>query len=248
MTLDVAVTKCLPGFTLDVAFASDAGLVVIHGPSGAGKSMLLRMIAGLEKPDAGHIRVGERTLCDTTCGAFVPIRKRGVGFVFQDYALFPHLSVEQNVGFGLPRGWCSAGRDAWRERVGALLATFGLEAHRDRSVATLSGGQRQRVALARALAPRPSILLLDEPLAALDEPLRRHMRRELLEVHRDFGLAMLMVTHDLADVEALADDVIVVEEGRVRRTWSLRKLCRRRRVARFVSTHLPPAAAQAGAL
>lgn len=244
MSVDIALRKQLPGFALDVAFSSEAGFIVIHGPSGAGKSLTLRLIAGLEKPDEGFVRVGSETYFDSRGATEVPTRKRGVGFVFQEYALFPHLNVEQNVGFGLGRGWLEKTRSACSERIEEMLDAFGLKAHRKQPVSTLSGGQRQRVALARALAPRPSVLLLDEPFSALDESLRRELRRELKQAHLDFGVQSLMVTHDVADVEALADDVVVMDAGQVTRTWSLRKLCRRRNVARFVSTHKPPPVAQ----
>lgn len=241
MSLEVTARKRLGDFDLDVHFASEAQRIVLHGPSGSGKSLTLRILAGLLRPDAGAVRLDGDTLFDAAQRVWVPARQRSTGLVFQDYALFPHLNVEENIGFGLPQGFWGRKSAAWRERVDELLTVFSMEEWALRDVRTLSGGQKQRVALARALAPKPRLLLLDEPFAALDESLRREMRSELAQVQRHFGVRLVLVTHDVADVEALADDVVVIDGGRVTRTWSLRKLCRRRNVARFVSSHAPPA-------
>jgi molybdate transport system ATP-binding protein len=237
--IDVHLQKRLPGFELDVTFASEAPVVVIHGPSGAGKSITLRMIAGLAKPDVGRITVAKRTFLDTDEKVCLSARERNVGYVFQDFALFPHLNVEKNIGFGLKRGILGGVNKSGLERVASLLETFELTEQRSRNVADLSGGQKQRVALARALAPKPDLLLLDEPFAALDETLRRSLRSELRRVQKTVGTPIVMVTHDVADVEALADDVVVVNRGKVERVWSLRNICRRRKVARFVNSHGP---------
>lgn len=239
MSISIDMEKRLGGFKLKVKLSSKAGFVVIHGPSGAGKSQTLRIVAGLEKPDLGRVEVGGRVFNDTEKNIFLKARERRVGYLFQDYALFPHLSVEGNIAFGLKGGLVGRISPTGRERVEELLAGFGLAELRSRRANELSGGQRQRVALARALASEPDLLLLDEPLSALDEELRRTLRGELKRVHKAFGTPVLMVTHDIADVEALADDVVVMNEGKVERVWSLRNICRRRKVARFVNSHGP---------
>lgn len=199
------------GFELDVDLSlPDTGVSVILGPSGCGKSTLLRLIAGLEKPDQGHIDVSHVTWVDSQSGIFRPPQQRRVGMVFQDYALFHHLTVAGNVGFGLPR----EGRKA---RVSEWLSRLHLDALADRYPHQLSGGQRQRVALARALATEPDVLLLDEPFSALDADLRRHLREELLEVVSHLRQPVLMVTHDLDEARHLADNIGVMVDGRIQR-------------------------------
>jgi molybdate transport system ATP-binding protein len=202
-------------FSLDVAFASDQDVVVLFGPSGAGKSLTLQAIAGLTTPDAGRIAVGERVLFDSRENIRVPARQRDVGYVFQDYALFPHLSVAQNVAFGLKgsRPWhLPRGNRLLLEK---MLELFELTPLRGSLPRDLSGGQRQRVALARALIRRPSLLLLDEPFSALDALLRAKMRRELLKVREHFQTPMILISHDPEDVAALAQTVVVYDAGRV---------------------------------
>jgi len=207
-------------FHLDVAFASDASRVVLFGASGAGKSVTLRALAGLTRPDRGHVRIAGRTLYDATTRIALPTRDRRLGYLFQDYALFPHLTVGQNVAFGLVRGWRNPSRRARDERVDQWLHTLELDRLVDRYPDQLSGGQRQRVALARALVGEPRALLLDEPFSALDGPLRQRLRVELMDLQRRLALPMMLITHDHADVEHFGECVITMEHGRIVETVS----------------------------
>ena len=208
-------------FDLAVRFATDVPFAALYGPSGAGKSLTLQAIAGLLHPSAGHVRLDGRTLYDAAQGIDVPAPARRIGYLFQHYALFPHLSVRENVGFGLT-AWHRrkpAAKDA--ERVQALLESFGLGALADSRPQNLSGGQQQRVALARALACEPQVLLLDEPFAALNPMLRAELRNELAQVRRQWGIPVLMITHDIEDVLALADVAFVYKDGQVVREIDL---------------------------
>ena len=192
----------------DVSFEARAGeITALLGPSGSGKSTVLRMIAGLEQPDAGRIWVSDEEHTNKSP------QERRLGFVFQHYALFRHMNVRQNVEFGLkvrkaPRGQA-------RARVDELLDLVGLGPFGDRYPSQLSGGQRQRVALARALAPRPEVLLLDEPVGALDAHVRQELRRWLDGLHRELGVTSLLVTHDQEEALELASGVVVMRRGRV---------------------------------
>jgi molybdate transport system ATP-binding protein len=192
-----------------------AGVTVLFGPSGAGKTTLLRCLAGLDRPDAGRIEVGGEVWDDGR--RFVPARRRRVGLLFQDHALFPHLSVAANVGYGL-RGLPRRDRPA---RVAAALAAAGAAHLAGRPVRQLSGGEAQRVALARALAPRPRLLLLDEPLSALDTPTRARLRTELRQRLTDSGVPSIVVTHDRGEALALGDRMVVLVGGRVRQVGDL---------------------------
>lgn len=202
-------------FRLEVAFATDKDFVVLFGPSGVGKSLTLQAIAGLTTPDEGRIVVGERTLFDSSLKIKVPARDRNLGYVFQDYALFPHLTVAQNVSFGLKQGWPWYLPRGERLRLDEALEIFELTPLKYSLPRDLSGGQRQRVALARALIRRPSLLLLDEPFSSLDALLRTKMRQELLKIKERFTIPVILITHDPQDVAALAETVVVYESGRV---------------------------------
>ena len=202
-------------FHLDVRFTSDEPRLVLFGPSGAGKSLTLMSIAGLLRPQGGHVRLDGDTLSDASDGVFVPSRDRRLGYLFQDYALFPHLTVRQNVAFGLSRGWRNPPRSGDDERVRDWLQTLELDRLADRYPEQLSGGQRQRTALARALVGEPRALLLDEPFSSLDTPLRQRLRAELDSLQRRLSLPMILITHDAADVEFFSDAVITIDRGRV---------------------------------
>ncbi|MDX3895977.1 sulfate/molybdate ABC transporter ATP-binding protein [Pusillimonas sp.] len=218
MIWDVDLRKRFVGrthsFELDVQFRSDTHKLVLFGPSGAGKSLTLKMIAGLETPDDGHVRLGGASLYDRGRRVDLSPQRRGLAYVFQDYALFPHLTVVQNIAFGLHRGLANPRRTARHEAVTRWIEAFHLESVANQYPEQLSGGQRQRTALARALVAEPRALLLDEPFAALDRSLRRHLRQELSELLDQLGIPMLLITHDEEDVVSLADAVIRVHEGR----------------------------------
>jgi iron(III) transport system ATP-binding protein len=184
----------------------DGEVVALLGPSGCGKTTMLRLLAGFERPDAGVIEIAGRTVAGG--GEWVAPEARRVGLVFQDYALFPHLSVAANVGFGLPR------RDR-RARVAELLALMGLEELGDRHPHQLSGGQQQRVAVARALAPRPRVILLDEPWNTIDPQLRGELRGEVLSTLRAEGVTVVLVTHEIEEAFSLADRIMLMRAGRV---------------------------------
>lgn len=226
MRVEVDIRKTLRSngrdFTLDVKFACGDDLGVVFGPSGAGKSLTLRAIAGLEKPDYGRIVVGDKILFDSMAGINLPARARTVGYLFQDYALFPHLSVEENVGFGLRRWWQHKPPVPASRRVMELLELFELRGLNKAYPAQLSGGQRQRVAVARALIREPDVLLLDEPFAALDPLLRSRMRRELVATRALFKVPMLVITHDPEDVAMLGETLVMLVHGRVVKTVDLK--------------------------
>jgi iron(III) transport system ATP-binding protein len=191
-----------------IAFAVPSGQVLgLLGPSGCGKTTALRLVAGIERPDAGSVWLGERQVAGPD--TYVPPERRHVGMVFQDYALFPHLNVTDNVAFGLPRGPERA------RRVADALALVGLEGLDRRWPHELSGGQQQRVALARALAPRPDVLLLDEPFSNLDATLRLRVRAEVRAILAAAGVTAIFVTHDREEALSLADAVAVMDAGRI---------------------------------
>jgi sulfate transport system ATP-binding protein len=192
----------------DVSFeAAEGAITALLGPSGSGKSTVLRMIAGLEQPDTGRVWVAGEELTDAS------VQERRLGFVFQHYALFRHMTVRQNVAFGLSVRRVE--KPAQHERVDELLELVGLGPFGDRYPDQLSGGQRQRVALARALAPRPKVLLLDEPFGALDARVRQELRRWLDNLHRELGVTSLFVTHDQEEALELANEVVVMRSGEI---------------------------------
>lgn len=227
-------------FDLAVHFRTDARFVALYGPSGAGKTLTLQAIAGLLNPDEGHIRIGGSCLFDSNIGLNVPAAQRRIGYLFQHYALFPHLSVRQNIEFGLTT-WRRRRLSAQqRDEVDSLLHKFGLTTLEHSRPSTLSGGQQQRVALARALASQPRLLLLDEPFAALNPMLRQALREELARTCREWDIPVVMITHDADDVVALADAAFVYEQGQIVREVNLRNGTHTERARKLLTGEIQP--------
>ena len=207
---------------LDLPLAR-ADVTVLFGPSGAGKTTILRCLAGLDRPEAGEIRFGGETWLDAGKGVFRTPQERRVGVLFQDYALFPHLTARGNVAFGLSR----APREERLRRTDEVLALVGMTALASRHPSALSGGEKQRIALARALAPRPRLLLLDEPLSALDAPSREALRGDLRAFLAAAGVPSIVVTHDRTEALLLGDRVVVVLDGAVRQVGPVEEVFNR---------------------
>ncbi|MGE0126541.1 MAG: ATP-binding cassette domain-containing protein [Blastocatellales bacterium] len=200
-------------FLLDVEFNAPDGVTILFGPSGSGKTTCLRAIAGIVTPDAGRIVLGDRVFFDSALGVNLPIQQRRIGLLFQDYALFPHLTVEQNVAFGARAG--AGGGAAKRYRARELLNLLGVEYTVRQYPRELSGGEAQRVALARALASDPAALLLDEPLSAVDVKTRERLVDEIRAIQEKTRIPFLYVTHNTAEAAAIGSEFIVLQEGRV---------------------------------
>jgi iron(III) transport system ATP-binding protein len=228
-------TVAVDGISLEV---EKGRLVTLLGPSGCGKTTTLRCLAGLERPDKGEIVMDGEVLMSTETGVFVPPEARGLGMVFQSYAVWPHMTVFRNVVFplkvrgGLSRGEC-------RRRALEALELVGLEGLADRPATNLSGGQQQRVAVARALVYRPRVLLFDEPLSNLDAKLRERMRFELLKLQREVGITTIYVTHDQTEAMAIADQIVVMNHGRIEQIGDPRTIYKKPKtpfVAEFIGT------------
>jgi molybdate transport system ATP-binding protein len=230
--LDVRLKKTLPGFTLNVAFSIDKIILSILGPSGCGKTMTLKTIAGLLQPDQGFIKLNGNVLLDTSAGRCLPPQQRRVGFVFQNYALFPHLNVFQNIAFGIRH----LHKEEVYERVNRLLGQMRLSGLEQRCPGQLSGGQQQRVAVARALITNPEVLLLDEPFSALDTQVKEKMERELQDLHNFYHGDVLFVTHNLAEAYRLSSQIAVYESGQIMQFGPKEEIIKApasRQVARF---------------
>lgn len=231
--LDVRLKKDLEGFSIDVSLRLDDELLVLFGPSGAGKTQILKMISGLIKPDEGSVSVGPHRLFDSKSSVDIPIRNRKIGYLFQDYALFPHMTVFGNIAYAIDGPLKGPGKEKVRELVSVMRLT-GLE---DRYPHELSGGQKQRTALARTLASDPKLLLLDEPFSALDYQVREKLRTDLVNIHRMFPVTTILVTHDLEEAFMLGKRIAVINNGRIEQEGTREEVFYRPRtknVARFM--------------
>jgi molybdate transport system ATP-binding protein len=210
MMLSVALRHAFPGFTLDAAFEAPAGLTALFGQSGSGKTTIVNAVAGLLRPQSGRVTVGDMVLTDSDRGIFLPPHRRGIGYVFQEARLFPHLTVRQNLLFG--HWFTGRGRQSDLSRIVEMLGIGHLLSRRP---AALSGGERQRVALGRAILSHPRLLLMDEPLAALDQPRKEEILPYLERLRDHAGLPILYVSHSTAEVARLATTVVLMDKGRV---------------------------------
>ena len=209
--LKVEIKKVLSGFKLDVAFSVDGEVLGILGPSGSGKTMTLNCIAGLLRPDNGFIQLNNRVLFDTSQKLNLPSRNRNMGFVFQNYALFPHLTASENIAYGIRH----QSRAEVGHRVQTLINNMGLEGLQNRYPQQLSAGQQQRVAVARALAPEPEILLLDEPFSALDSLTKEQLEMQILELRQFYKGHIILVTHDLVEAYRLSSRIAIYDAGKI---------------------------------
>ncbi len=233
MSLAFELKKKLRGFSVDVGLRVDEELMVLFGPSGAGKTMILKMISGLVRPDSGFVEVSSARLFDSASGVNLPIRSRRIGYVFQDYALFPHRTVFGNISYGIDYLHDSE----IKRRVGELVELMRLTGLEDRFPHELSGGQKQRTALARTLATSPRVLLLDEPFSALDYQVREKLRADLLNIHKLYPITTILVTHDLEEAFMLGKRISVINNGKIEQTGSREDVFYRpgtRNVARFM--------------
>ncbi|WP_088188523.1 ATP-binding cassette domain-containing protein [Desulfosporosinus sp. FKA] len=202
--------KKLPSFELEVDVSISNGILALVGHSGAGKTTILQCVAGLQTPSWGEIAISNKPVFSSELGTNVPIRKRRIGYLFQDYALFPHMTVEKNVLYGKPK------KGSASEKVltaGDVLEMLKIEHLRNRYPSQISGGEKQRVALARALMTEPELLLLDEPLSALDQNTRSTLQQELLKLQAQWKIPFVLVTHDLQEAEMLGDQIIKIDHG-----------------------------------
>ncbi len=210
MTLKAAVRHAFPGFGVDAAFEAPEGVTALFGRSGSGKTTLVNAVAGLLRPDAGRVEVGGEVLFDLASGRWLPPHRRRVGYVFQEARLFPHLTVRRNLLYG---AWFAGARDG--AALARIVGLLGIGALLERRPVALSGGERQRVAIGRALLARPRLLLMDEPLAALDEARKAEILPYLERLRDEAGVPILYVSHSVAEVARLATTVVVMEAGRV---------------------------------
>lgn len=218
--LNASIRKELPNFTVDIELRFDNGILVFFGPSGSGKSTILNCLAGLQKPSAGRILLNNRVFFCKQQRINVPARQRRIGYVFQDYALFPHLTALQNVEYGLKASGVE--RQTADEKAQQYLALVGLQEEQHKYPEMLSGGQKQRIALARALANEPGVLLLDEPLSHLDPESRSQLQLELKELQEKTGVTMLLVTHNMTEAALLGHKVSFLRRGTIEKTVNIK--------------------------
>lgn len=209
--IEVNIKKSYPDFQLDVAFTVNKQILTLFGPSGSGKSMTFQCISGLLQPDEGYIRINDRVVFDSKKGVHLKPRLRKIGYLFQNYALFPHLTVRKNISFGMTE----TNPAEIERKVQNLLQTMRLHNLGDRYPRQLSGGQQQRVALARALATEPEVLLLDEPFSALDSHVKLELEQELLEIKRSYSGNVILITHNLEEAYRLSAQIAVYQAGQI---------------------------------
>ncbi|EIJ43253.1 ABC-type sulfate/molybdate transport system, ATPase component [Beggiatoa alba B18LD] len=207
-------------FELNVQFQASTNFLVLFGPSGAGKSLTLQSIAGLITPEQGTITINNTILFDSQTHINIPVHCRNIGYLPQNYALFPHLTVMDNIGFGLKKFWQWSLNKAEQQRVQDIMHLFEISNLANSFPRSLSGGQQQRVALARALVCKPNLLLLDEPFAALNPLLRTKMRNELLQIQKLFNTPVVIITHDQADVDAFGETVVIIDDGKAQQIYN----------------------------
>lgn len=222
--LKAAIVKKFPNFAIEAELAFEQGILVLFGPSGCGKTTLLNCLAGLQKPSMGQISLGERVFFSSAKKINVPARLRRIGYVFQDYALFPHMTVKDNALYGIPPGACRcADKSGEGISVCEVLDMLRITHLQQRYPGQLSGGEKQRVALARALMMAPDLLLLDEPLSAIDSGTRQALQQELKKIQRTWNIPFVLVTHSRKEMDALADDVVFLKDGKsaTSTSWAL---------------------------
>lgn len=206
----VHLKKKLPSYDLEVDFSIENNILVLVGPSGAGKTTVLQCIVGLQTPSWGEIIINDKTVFSSQQRIDVPVRNRRIGYVFQDYALFPHMTIEKNVHYGKPKEDTASHKEL---SVSEILEILKIGHLRHRYPSQISGGEKQRVALARALMTEPELLLLDEPLSALDQDTRELLQRELLKVQSQWQIPFILVTHDALEAEVLGNQIIKIDKG-----------------------------------
>lgn len=211
MSLSFHLKRHFHGFSIDLGFSTEENMAVLFGPSGAGKSLLLNMLSGIIRPDEGFVRIDDTEVFNSRAGIDIPIKDRRIGFVFQDYALFPHMTVFENIAYGISH----LPKNKIKAKVEGLLLLMRLGGFQDRFPKELSGGQRQRTALARTIATEPRILLLDEPFSALDYQVREKLRADLLMIHQRYPITTLFVTHDLEEAFVMGEKIAIINNGRL---------------------------------
>jgi molybdate transport system ATP-binding protein len=214
--LEASIVKRLPKFAIQAELKASQGILVLFGPSGSGKTTILNCLAGLQKPTSGQIGLGGRLFYSSAKNINIPARCRRIGYVFQDYALFPHMTVKDNALYGMPSrtGRCRK-KLGCRMSVKEVLDMLRITHLQDRYPAQLSGGEKQRVALARALMTEPDLLLLDEPLSAVDSGTRQALQQELIRIQHTWSIPFVLVTHSHKEMDALADEVAFIKNGKV---------------------------------
>ncbi|MCC6545430.1 MAG: ABC transporter ATP-binding protein [Nitrospirae bacterium] len=235
MNLKVRLKKSFDGFNLDINLSVKEDLLVLFGPSGAGKSLILKMVSGIVVPDEGIVEIGAERVYDSQNHIDLPVRNRRIGYLFQDYALFPHKTVYGNIAYGINQ----LERSIVQKKVGELIDVMRLSGLEKRFPHELSGGQKQRCALARTLAIEPRVLLLDEPFSALDFQVREKLRADLLRIHTLYPITTILVTHDLEEAYMLGKKIAVINNGRIEQAGPREEVFykpRTRSVARFIGT------------